>query len=65
MERHLACVTGDHRPTGLVLARGPGIPPGVIRSEVRMVDLAPTFATVRGVVLDDVDGAPVEALTGS
>jgi predicted AlkP superfamily phosphohydrolase/phosphomutase len=57
--------TGDHRPTGLVVAQGKGITPGAIRGEVRMIDLAPTFAAMQGVTLDDVDGAPVPALTGN
>lgn len=54
--------SGDHRPTGLLVATGPGIQPGQIRSEVRMVDLAPTFTALQGVTLADVDGAPVKEL---
>jgi hypothetical protein len=48
-----------------VVAQGKGITPGAIRGEVRMIDLAPTFAAMQGVTLDDVDGAPVPALTGN
>ncbi len=54
--------TGDHRPTGLVVAAGEGIAAGPIRTEVRMVDLAPTIAALMGVSLGDVDGVPVTGL---
>jgi predicted AlkP superfamily phosphohydrolase/phosphomutase len=56
--------TGDHRPTGLVIARGPGIAGGHQRGQVRMVDLAPTFAALEGVDLPEIDGAPVTAWLG-
>lgn len=51
--------TGDHRPAGLIVARAPGIPGGPQRGQVRMVDLAPTFAALLGVDLGDVDGEAV------
>jgi predicted AlkP superfamily phosphohydrolase/phosphomutase len=57
--------TGDHRPTGLLVATGPGVTAGAIREEVRMVDLAPTFAALQGVTLTDVDGTPLPALVES
>lgn len=57
--------TGDHRPTGLVVAAGPQVAPGAIRHEVRMVDLAPTFAALQGVTLTDVDGVAIDALAGA
>jgi predicted AlkP superfamily phosphohydrolase/phosphomutase len=53
--------SGDHRPAGLVLVRGPGIPPGVVEA-VDITDLAPTIAARLGVELEDCDGAVVEAL---
>jgi hypothetical protein len=49
--------TGDHRPGGLVVTRGPGIPAGAIHSPVRTEDLAPTLCAALGVDLADADGA--------
>lgn len=57
--------SGDHRPTGLVVARGPGIAGGKVPTEVRVVDLAPTFAAAVGVPLPDTDGAPIPAFLAS
>ena len=56
--------TGDHRPDGLLLVRGPGIDPGAVGARVRMVDIAPSLAARLGVTLDDIDGRPVEWLAG-
>jgi predicted AlkP superfamily phosphohydrolase/phosphomutase len=58
--------TGDHRPDGLVFARGAGIRAGRMRGSVPVpvVDLAPTIAAWLGVDLGDVDGAAVEELIG-
>jgi hypothetical protein len=41
--------TGDHRPGGLIPARGPSNTPGLLRREVSVTDLSPTIAAV----LDD------------
>lgn len=57
--------TGDHRPDGLLFARGPGIIGGPARSPIRMMDLAPTLAAGLEVELPDVDGRPVAWLTDS
>lgn len=57
--------TGDHRPGGLVLARGPSINPGPLGHPVSVTDLAPTIAAVLGTSLPDVDGRPVPSLTGA
>ena len=56
--------TGDHRPDGLLLARGAGIDPGAALPPVRMVDLAPSLAARLGVTLEDVDGRPAGWLAG-
>jgi predicted AlkP superfamily phosphohydrolase/phosphomutase len=53
--------TGDHRPEGLLLARGPGISPGP-RPAIDIHDLAPTLAARLGVSLPGVDGRPVPSL---
>jgi predicted AlkP superfamily phosphohydrolase/phosphomutase len=52
--------TGDHRPAGLLLARGPGIEPG-LAEPVDIMDLAPTIAALFGVELEDCDGEVVAA----
>jgi predicted AlkP superfamily phosphohydrolase/phosphomutase len=56
--------TGDHRPGGLLLARGPGVEPGAELPEIAIEDLAPSIAARLGVVLEDVDGAVVPWLSG-
>ena len=55
--------SGDHRLDGLLLARGPGIEPGV-RPPVRTIDFGPTLAGRLGVELEGVDGVPVGWLAG-
>lgn len=57
--------TGDHRPTGLLLAAGPGIRAGADLGEIPIGDLGPTICTRLGVRLEDVDGRPFPAITGS
>jgi predicted AlkP superfamily phosphohydrolase/phosphomutase len=51
--------TGDHRPDGLLLALGPGIPPGAVLPAVDVEDIAPCIAARLGVRLDDTDGRAV------
>ncbi|MEA2778619.1 MAG: hypothetical protein QOK29_163, partial [Rhodospirillaceae bacterium] len=36
--------TGDHRPGGLLIATGPGVPPGALLPEMPLEDLAPSLA---------------------
>ena len=48
--------TGDHRPGGLVVTRGPGIPARGEHPPIRTEDLAPTICAALGVELADVDG---------
>jgi predicted AlkP superfamily phosphohydrolase/phosphomutase len=54
--------SGDHRPTGLLALRGPGVEPGELPSPVRAIDIAPTIAACFGVTMPRVAGAPVSAL---
>ncbi len=49
--------TGDHRPSGMVIARGSGAG-GPLAEPVDVVDLSATIAARLGVALDDVDGRP-------
>lgn len=53
---------GDHKPDGLFFACGQGIKPGELPQPVPVEDFAPTIASLLGVVLPDVDGAPIAAL---
>jgi predicted AlkP superfamily phosphohydrolase/phosphomutase len=48
--------SGDHRPDGLLLAVGPGIPAGTVQPALAIEGLAPSIAARLGVDLDDVDG---------
>ena len=54
--------TGDHRPDGFVLARGPVRAAGTVARNLRVEDLAPTIAALLGVTLDQVDGRPAAEL---
>jgi predicted AlkP superfamily phosphohydrolase/phosphomutase len=54
--------TGDHRPTGLLLAAGPALPAGADLGEIPIGDLGPTICARLGVPLEGVDGRPVRAL---
>jgi predicted AlkP superfamily phosphohydrolase/phosphomutase len=56
--------TGDHKPNGLFFALGPAVEPGRIDREVSVMDFAPTFASLLGVTLPNVDGEPVAELIG-
>jgi predicted AlkP superfamily phosphohydrolase/phosphomutase len=54
--------TGDHKPDGLLMAAGPGMPTGRLDASVSVMDIAPTLAARLGVSLRDVDGSPIERL---
>ena len=54
--------TGDHRPQGLFMARGPNVTSGHLERTVSLMDFAPTFARGLGVTLAEVDGTPIEEL---
>jgi predicted AlkP superfamily phosphohydrolase/phosphomutase len=51
--------SGDHRPQGLLLAMGPGIPTGTTLPSMQIEDFAPSLSARLGVELDDVDGRVV------
>ena len=48
--------TGDHKPDGLLVARGPGIAPGAEFPAIDVEDLGPSAAALLGVQLEDIDG---------
>jgi hypothetical protein len=54
--------TGDHRPEGLLVARGPGILANPGGAPVRSVDVPATIAHMLGVSLPELDGRPIAAL---
>ncbi len=54
--------TGDHQPTGLLIARGPGIASGHAIAPIESVDLAPTISSILGLPRPDLDGHPIEAI---
>ena len=57
--------TGEHRPEGMFIATGPGVPPGLLDRVVSILDFAPTFAGLFGVELPQHDGTPVAELLRS
>jgi len=50
--------SGDHRPNGLLVARGKGVPAGGELPAIATEDIGPTIAAYLGVTLDGVDGKP-------
>ncbi len=56
--------TGDHRPGGLLLVRGPGLPADRPQPRIAMEDLPVTIAAQLGVALEDVDGVAVPWMAG-
>ncbi len=54
--------TGDHRPDGMLVARGADIRPRHNAMTISVVDIAPTIAAAAGVALEDVDGQPLVEL---
>jgi predicted AlkP superfamily phosphohydrolase/phosphomutase len=57
--------TGDHRPAGLLLAKGEDFAPGVRMSGLAVEDIGPSIAARLGVELRNVDGRPAEWLAGA
>jgi predicted AlkP superfamily phosphohydrolase/phosphomutase len=56
--------TGDHRPAGLLLAKGEGLAPGVRMPGLAVEDIGPSIAARLGIELRNVDGRPVDWLAG-
>ncbi|HEY1328061.1 MAG TPA: alkaline phosphatase family protein [Casimicrobiaceae bacterium] len=56
------CRSGDHFPGGMFVATGPGIAAGTLDRTVSIMDFAPTFCSMLGVELPDVDGVPIHEL---
>lgn len=54
--------TGDHKDVGLFVAFSQHMQPGRLPNRVRVIDIAPTIASILEVPLPDVDGAPLSAL---
>ena len=52
--------TGNHRPDGLLLVAGPGIPAAGAAPEIMLEDLAPSLAARLDVALENVDGRRVD-----
>jgi predicted AlkP superfamily phosphohydrolase/phosphomutase len=57
------CRTGDHRPQGLVIVAGPGIPPGVMQREISLMDFAPTFLNLFRLAAPNLDGKPIDEVS--
>ena len=58
------CRTGDHRPEGLFIAYGAGINPGNLGRTVSIMDFAPTFLKLFGLVNPGLDGKPIGEILG-
>ncbi len=57
------CRTGDHRPEGLFIALGPGLPAGEIGRAVSILDFAPTIARLLEVELPETEGHVIAEIT--
>jgi len=56
--------SGEHRPDGMFVVRGPAIGTGSIATPAQCMDFAPTIAALMGVALPaDIDGKAI-ALAG-
>lgn len=51
--------TGDHIEDSILIAKGPGIPPGNLLNPISPMDIAPTVAALLGVNMRDIDGKPI------
>jgi predicted AlkP superfamily phosphohydrolase/phosphomutase len=51
--------TGNHRPEGILLMKGPGIQAGARIEGARMIDVAPTILYVLGLKAEFMDGEPL------
>ncbi|MEB3360075.1 MAG: alkaline phosphatase family protein [Synechococcales bacterium] len=57
---------GSHRPTGFVMAKGPGIAPGSSIPQGQAIDLGPTILRLLDVpVPEHFDGKPIEAIANA
>jgi predicted AlkP superfamily phosphohydrolase/phosphomutase len=56
--------SGDHRPSGLLLFRGPNVQESATAGAVPIESLAPTIAALCGVRLPDVDSEPIPEVAG-
>jgi predicted AlkP superfamily phosphohydrolase/phosphomutase len=57
--------TGDHKPEGLLFARGSGIAPRRLDQPIEITQLAPTIASMLGVRLPKTEAEPIADLTAS
>ena len=56
--------TGEHRPPGLFVATGRGLEPRLLNRTVSVMDFAPTFTSLLGVELENIDGQPIAEVLG-
>jgi len=56
--------TGEHRPSGWMVAAGPGITPGTLAMAPALVDLAPTLSAMLGVEDRNASGRVIGELLG-
>ena len=54
--------TGENRPGGIFLARGPGLEPGRVAGPVALTDFVPTLASILELDQGDWDGEPIAEL---
>ena len=54
--------TGEHRPEGMFIAAGPGIPAGRRNESTSILDFAPTLAAMLGVQITGTDGRLIPGL---
>jgi predicted AlkP superfamily phosphohydrolase/phosphomutase len=57
--------SGDHKPDGLLIARGSGFAAGAEMPALAIEDIGPSIAARLGVMLDGVDGGPAPWLAGT
>jgi predicted AlkP superfamily phosphohydrolase/phosphomutase len=63
--RNRHCRSGDHRPGGLFIALGPGLPTGELGRTVSILDFAPTIAELLAVDLPGAEGRAIAEIVRS
>ena len=59
------CRSGEHRPQGMFIVRGPGISPGRLERVSSILDLAPTIARALDCEMADAEGQAISELCAS
>jgi predicted AlkP superfamily phosphohydrolase/phosphomutase len=60
--RYSYCRTGDHRPEGLLIARGKNLQTQYNNKTISLMDIVPTLMQIFGLDISDFDGTPISEI---